>query len=80
MEARRPRLLYGSYTMLKAISSMLQSLRSYFASIQARRDDAYLSGAVDLCELERRQRELDRQCAIVSCRNDPIGMGPSPGR
>ncbi len=66
--------------MLKAISSALRSLRSHFAHTQARRDDAYLSEAVDLCDLERRQRELDRPYAIVSYTNDYMSMGFGPGR
>ena len=43
---------------MNTLLNILKSLRPTIES-QRERDDAYIAGAVDICDLERRLREVD---------------------
>ena len=45
---------------MTTLLSFLKSLRPSIES-QQERDDAYIAGAVDICDLERRLREVDER-------------------
>jgi hypothetical protein len=50
------------------VSTLLGLLKALVPSIETGpvRDEAYLADAVDICDLERRMRELDRRARGVS--------------
>ena len=45
---------------MKTLLTFFKSLRPSIES-QRDRDDAYIAGAVDICDLERRLREIDER-------------------
>lgn len=51
----------GASTALMNMSSVLQFLKSLLPAVESQqeRDEAYLADAVDICDLERRMREID---------------------
>ena len=47
--------------LLRLIKALLPSLPS-----QHKRDEAYLAGAADICDLERRMREIDTRGRLAA--------------
>lgn len=56
-----PSVVAGASTALINMSSLLQFLKSLLPVVESQqeRDEVYLAGAVDICDLERRMREID---------------------
>ena len=65
--------------MFDRIASLLRRLGSSLRDIDAGREEAYLNESVDIYDLERRMRELDRKRSALPYTNAYVSMATGAG-
>ncbi|WP_280155925.1 DUF3563 family protein [Piscinibacter sp. XHJ-5] len=66
--------------MIDRIATVILRLRSPLDAVPTRHDEAYLSEAVSVHDLERRIRELDRNGSTLPYTNAYVSMATGAGR